>query len=173
MARDLCCDTEIVGAPTVREPDGLALSSRNQGLDAEAREQAVVLVRALDAAESAVAAGERSAGAILAAARAEIAKAPRAEIDYVDLRDPDTLAPARTELTGPTLLAMAVFMRPARGDDAGHTVRLIDNRVLRTQSHGNDRALREQSRGNDRVLREQSHGNDRVLREQSHGRSPS
>jgi pantoate--beta-alanine ligase len=136
MARDLLCDTEIVGGPTVREPDGLALSSRNMGLDGDARRQAVVLVRALDAAESAVAGGERSAAAILAAARAEIAKAPRAEVDYVELRDPETLAPSASRLEARTLLAIAVFMRPASPSDARGSVRLIDNRVLDPQSRG-------------------------------------
>jgi pantoate--beta-alanine ligase len=128
LARDLLLDVEIVGAPTVREPDGLALSSRNRHLDAEARRQAVALVRALDAAESAVAAGERDAERLLALVRAEIAAAPRAAIDYAELRDCATLAPAPARLAGPTLLALAVFMRPALPD--GRSVRLIDNRIL-------------------------------------------
>src|SRR5262245_38979507 len=77
LVRDLLLDVEIVGAPTVREPDGLALSSRNRHLDSEARRQAVALVRALDAAESLVAAGERRAERVLALVRAELAAAPR------------------------------------------------------------------------------------------------
>jgi pantoate--beta-alanine ligase len=136
MTRDLLLDVEIVGGPTVREPDGLALSSRNAGLDAEARAQAVVLVRALDAAEAAVAAGERRAAALLAVAREEIAAAPRAAIDYVALCDPDTLAPAPAQLRGPALLALAVFLRPASPEDARAGVRLIDNRVLHPQLRG-------------------------------------
>jgi pantoate--beta-alanine ligase len=131
LARDLLLDVEIVGAPTVREPDGLALSSRNRHLDPEARRQAVALVRALDAAESAVASGERSAARVLALVRSELAAAPRAQIDYAELRDPTTLVPAPAELAGPTLLALAVFMRPAGA--GGRTVRLIDNRVLQTK----------------------------------------
>ena len=128
LARDLRLDVEIVGAPTLREPDGLALSSRNRHLDADARRQAVALVRALDAAESAVAAGERDAARVQALVHAELAAAPRAQIDYAELRDPTTLAPAPAQLTGPALLALAVFMHPA--SDGGRTVRLIDNRVL-------------------------------------------
>jgi pantoate--beta-alanine ligase len=143
LVRDLPLDVEIVGAPTVREPDGLALSSRNRHLDGDARRQAVALVRALDAAEAAVAAGECDSARVLALARAELAAAPRAEIDYAELRDPITLAPAPVRLTGPALLALAVFMRPmqvARSEPKasedqqsgreGKTVRLIDNRVL-------------------------------------------
>ena len=132
MVRDLCFDVEIVGAPIVREPDGLALSSRNLNLDPEARRQALVLVRALDACELAVEAGERRAGALLELARHEIAKAPRARIDYVELRDPDSLAPAPDVLASPTLLALAVCFDPAEEAQAT-TVRLIDNRVLQLQ----------------------------------------
>jgi pantoate--beta-alanine ligase len=127
MARDLLLEVEIVGAPIVREADGLALSSRNRNLDPEARRQAVVLSRALDAAERAVAAGERDAARLAGLVRAEIRKAPRAQLDYAELRDPDSLEPAPARLAGPALLALAVFLR---GED-GARVRLIDNRVLR------------------------------------------
>lgn len=129
MVRDLGFDVEIVGAPIVREPDGLALSSRNGRLDPEARRQATVLVSALDAAGRAVAAGERRCAALLHVARHEIAKAPRARIDYVELRDPDSLEPAPAELRGSALLALAVCFDPPEGA-AGATVRLIDNRLL-------------------------------------------
>ena len=132
MVRDLRLDAEIVGLPTVRESDGLALSSRNRNLDADARSQALVLPRALAAAESAVRAGERDAARLLAEVTREIAKAPRAEIDYAELRDPDSLAPAPPQLEAPTLLALAVFLRPPEGG-AGPGVRLIDNRVLPVQ----------------------------------------
>lgn len=132
MVRDLGFGVEIAGLPTVREPDGLALSSRNRRLDAEARAQALVLPRALDAAEAAVRAGERDAARLLAGVLREIAKAPRAEVDYAELRDPHTLAPVPATLDAPALLALAVFLRPLPGG-AGNSVRLIDNRVLPVQ----------------------------------------
>jgi len=127
LARDLCFDVEIAGVPIVREADGLALSSRNANLDPEARRQAPCLARALEAAEHAVAAGERRRKQLLELVANEIGKATRAEIDYAELRDPDTLETAADLLAGPTLLALAVRFR-AR--DGGSDVRLIDNRVL-------------------------------------------
>jgi len=129
MVRDLGFDVEIGGVPIVREADGLALSSRNVQLHPEARRQAIALVRALDAVESAVASGERSVAALIQRARAEIAKAPLARIDYVELRDADSLGPIAQRLEGPALLALAVwFDSPEPG--ARPAVRLIDNRVL-------------------------------------------
>jgi pantoate--beta-alanine ligase len=128
MARDLLVDVEILGAPILREDDGLAMSSRNENLDAEARAQATVLVRALDAAEAAVAAGERDSARLLDIAAAEVGKASRAALDYLELRDPESLSPAPASLERETLLALAVFMRPQGGGEGG--VRLIDNRVL-------------------------------------------
>ena len=126
LARDLLLDVEIVGAPILRDADGLALSSRNAHLDAAMRREALALPRALDAAQAAVAAGERSGAALLELVRKEIGRAPHAEIDYAELRDPETLAEVGT-LAGPTLLALAVhFPRPG----APTRVRLIDNRVL-------------------------------------------
>jgi pantoate--beta-alanine ligase len=127
LVRDLCLDVRIVGAPIVREPDGLALSSRNANLDPEARRQAPCLARALDAAERAAAAGETSRARLLRLVADEIAKAPRAEVDYAELRDPETLAPAPERLEGPALLALAVRFR---APDGGAGVRLIDNRIL-------------------------------------------
>lgn len=132
MVRDLGFDVEIVAGPIVREADGLALSSRNVNLDAEARRQALVLCQALDAAERAIAAGETRSEALLQLVKLEIGKAPRAEIDYAELRDPESLEAAPPELARATLLALAVFIRPP-GGAAGTTVRLIDNRVLRPQ----------------------------------------
>jgi pantoate--beta-alanine ligase len=127
LVRDLGLDVEIAGLATVRESDGLALSSRNVRLAPEARRQAPCLVRALDAAESALGAGERRSQALLAAAREQVAKAPLARLDYAELRDPETLAEAPAVLAGPALLALAAFL-PGRAGDA--EVRLIDNRVL-------------------------------------------
>jgi len=129
MVGDLGFDVEIVGAPTLREADGLAMSSRNANLDPEARRQAVALVRALDAVEAAVISGETGRDALLALARAEISRASRACIDYVELCDPDSLAPAAASLTAPALLALAVFFEPSDPQRAAR-VRLIDNRVL-------------------------------------------
>jgi pantoate--beta-alanine ligase len=132
MVRDLGFDVEVVGVPTVREADGLALSSRNAYLDAETRPQARCLVRALESAERAVAAGERSRDALLRGVRSEIEKEPLADLDYAELRDPDSLELAPETLAGPTLLALAV--RFPRGErDTGQSVRLIDNRVLLAQ----------------------------------------
>jgi pantoate--beta-alanine ligase len=130
MVRDLGFDDEIAGIPTVREPDGLALSSRNQHLDADARQEARVLVRALDAAERAVGDGVTAVAEIENRVRAELAQAPRATVDYAELRDPDSLEASPAELDGPALLALAVCF-PTRG---GNTVRLIDNRILYPQS---------------------------------------
>lgn len=129
MVCDLNLDVEILGAPIARESDGLAMSSRNLLLDPEARRQATVLVRALDAAERGVAAGERDAAALLRRVCDEIGRAPLAEIDYAELREPDSLEPAADVLEADTLLALAVFMKSPSGGE-GDAVRLIDNRVL-------------------------------------------
>jgi pantoate--beta-alanine ligase len=134
MVRDLGFDVEIVGARTVREADGLALSSRNVRLHPEARRQAVALVRALDAAAGAVAAGERDPERLIQRATAEIEKAPLARIDYVELRAADSLGPVGEKLVDPALLALAVYFDSPERDspdrDAREAVRLIDNRVL-------------------------------------------
>ena len=129
MVRDLGFDVDVVAAPIVREPDGLALSSRNQRLGPEARRHALALVRALDIAEAAVAANERSAEVLLEGVRAELGAAPRSRIDYAELRDPESLETAPGTLSGATLLALAVIFEPDP-DGQGVTVRLIDNRLL-------------------------------------------
>jgi pantoate--beta-alanine ligase len=121
MARDLDLDAEIVTCPIVREPDGLALSSRNAYLDPEERAAARVLSTSLRWAEKAVAAGERDAGRLLAGIRSIIEAEPRARIDYAEAVDPETLEPVGG-LRGEVLIALAVFI--------GST-RLIDNARLR------------------------------------------
>jgi len=121
MVRDLDFGIEIVGVPIVREPDGLAMSSRNVYLSPDERAQALSLSRGLAAAEAAFRDGERDAAALLAAARAPIEAAPLARIDYVELRDADELTPVE-RVERRAVLAMAVFI--------GKT-RLIDNRVLK------------------------------------------
>jgi len=120
MTRDLDLGIEIVGVPIVREPDGLALSSRNVYLSPDERAQALALSRGLAAAEAACRAGERDAAALVAAARAPIDAAPLARIDYLELRDAAELTPV-ARVDRPAVLAMAVFF--------GKT-RLIDNRIL-------------------------------------------
>ncbi|MDP6979588.1 MAG: pantoate--beta-alanine ligase [Myxococcota bacterium] len=133
MARDLGFDIEIVGGATLREDDGVAMSSRNLRLGPAARSQATVLIRAIHGAERAVAAGERSAQALLEDVRKTIEEAPQASLDYAELRDPDSLAEAPPQLDGPTLLALAVHFSPDP-DGQGADVRLIDNRVLLPQA---------------------------------------
>lgn len=129
MTRDLAFGIEIVGAPILREPDGLALSSRNVHLGPVGRAEATALVRALESAEAAYATGERSRDALLDRVHAVLAEAHQGKIDYAELRDPETLAPAPARLSGDVLLALAVQFRPDP-DGQGNDVRLIDNRVL-------------------------------------------
>ena len=129
LARDLLLDVEIVGAPIVREGDGLALSSRNVHLGPRARREAVALSRALDGAHHAVAAGERDRDALLDAVRRELGSATLGKLDYAELRDPESLEPAPARLVADTLLALAVHFAPDP-DGRGRPVRLIDNRVL-------------------------------------------
>ena len=115
MVRDLNVPVEILACPTVREPDGLAMSSRNARLTARQRADAPRSHRALT---EAVKLG--GVAAILAAARTEIEASPITRIDYLELVDAGTLQPV-TSLAGPAVLATAVFY----GD-----VRLIDHVVL-------------------------------------------
>jgi pantoate--beta-alanine ligase len=120
MTHDLDFGVEIVGVPTVREADGLAMSSRNRLLSAAEREAARCVARALDAAVAAVARGATRASAVVAEAACVIAAEPRARLEYAEARDPATLE-AVEEVTAPTLLALAVWVG---------SVRLIDNRIL-------------------------------------------
>jgi pantoate--beta-alanine ligase len=132
MEHDLGFGIEILGGPIVRESDGLALSSRNVRLGPEARQQALVLVRALDFAQAAVGRGECDRHALQGGVEKIIREAPLASIDYVELRDPDSLELAPPTLEQPTLLALAVSFAPDP-DGRGADVRLIDNRVLLPQ----------------------------------------
>jgi pantoate--beta-alanine ligase len=124
MTRDLDFAIEIVGMPIVREPDGLAMSSRNAYLSAADRKAALSLSAGLAAAETAFKAGERDAAKLLAAARAPIEAESLARIDYVELRDAEELT-AIDRVERRAVLAMAVFV----GSEAKKT-RLIDNRVI-------------------------------------------
>lgn len=124
MARDLMLDVEILVLPTVRDGDGVALSSRNAYLSPEERRAATAIPRCLEAAETMVRRGERNAGSVLAAAR-EVLEAERGlEIDYVALVNTTTLEPLE-QLTGEGLLAVAVRVGATR---------LIDNTVLKSAS---------------------------------------
>lgn len=120
MTRDLDFPVEIVVLPTVREPDGLAKSSRNTYLDPDQRRRAAALSRALRAAEATAAEGERDPGAVLGAARHEL-EAAGIEPEYLELRDAESLEPIE-ELNGrPALVALAAQLGRAR---------LIDNVVI-------------------------------------------
>lgn len=121
MARDLDLPVEIVVAPTIREPDGLAMSSRNVYLAPEDRAAAVVLIRALTAAEAAFDAGECDADGLRALMASVLEGEPRGAPDYVSIADPDTLE--------------ELVMVDARGAVASLAVRfgktrLIDNLLL-------------------------------------------
>jgi pantoate--beta-alanine ligase len=119
LVRDLDIPVRIEICPTVREADGLAMSSRNAYLDEHDRMQAAALRRALDAAERAVARGERDAAQVSAAARAVLAE-HAIEPEYVALVGPETLTPVE-RVDGEVLLALAARVGPAR---------LIDNTIL-------------------------------------------
>jgi pantoate--beta-alanine ligase len=119
LVRDLDMPVRIELAPTVREHDGLAMSSRNAYLTPEERGRAAALSRALSAAERAVADGRVDAGAVLAAARAEL-DAAGVEPEYLELLSPRDLSPAE-RVNGNTLLAVAARVGRAR---------LIDNTLL-------------------------------------------
>ena len=120
MARDLAIPTQVIACPTVREPDGLALSSRNVHLTPEERAAAPVLRRALLAARDRWEAGERSAEALRDAMRETLTAEPLADVDYVSVADGTTLAEL-DRIDGPALLSMAVRFG---------TTRLIDNEPL-------------------------------------------
>jgi pantoate--beta-alanine ligase len=128
LAADLDLPTRVEVAPTVREPDGLALSSRNVRLATDDRRRALALSRALRAAEGTLAAGTRDAEAIAAAARAAMTPFD-VEPEYLALVDPEDLRPVAS-VDQETLLAVAAHVGP---------VRLIDNTILNPHDNGNGR----------------------------------
>jgi pantoate--beta-alanine ligase len=120
MVRDLDWPIELAVVPTVREPDGLALSSRNAYLDPEQRRRATALSGALQEAHMAWRGGERSAAAIEARMRGFLASFPELQVEYIAVAEPDALTPV-TEVEGTTIVALAARV--------GLT-RLIDNIIL-------------------------------------------
>jgi pantoate--beta-alanine ligase len=117
MAADLALDSEIVVCPIVREPDGLALSSRNRYLSAAERKAAAVLYRALSEARRAIEGGERDAARIVALMRQELAAEPLGSADYAEIVDADSFEPVM-RLTRSCLVLLAVRFGATR---------LIDN----------------------------------------------
>jgi pantoate--beta-alanine ligase len=120
MVRDLNFAVEIVACPIVREPDGLAMSSRNAYLDGEERRHALVLQRSLQETRQRFQAGERTAARLIAAAMEVLARVPQVALDYFEIVDPETLDPVE-QVSQRTLVAVAAYV--------GST-RLIDNTVL-------------------------------------------
>lgn len=120
MVKDLNFDIRIIGGPIVREADGLAMSSRNSYLSPDERKRALCLHQALTQAEAMVRGGERNARDLVEAARKTIAVHPDADIDYIEIFDPETIEPVQT-VEGPARMALAVKI--------GRT-RLIDNTLL-------------------------------------------
>jgi pantoate--beta-alanine ligase len=126
MAIDLALDAAIVVCPIVREPDGLALSSRNAYLSASERRAATVLFRALDAGRAAIVAGERDAQRIISTMRAVLAGEPLAAPDYVEVVDAGSFEPV-TRLRGACLALLATRVGPTR---------LIDNMLIEAGDAG-------------------------------------
>jgi pantoate--beta-alanine ligase len=126
MARDLAIGTEVIACPTVREPDGLAMSSRNVHLSPAERAAAPVLRLALLAAREAWANGERSGDVLRERMRAQIAEEPLARIDYVSVADATTLREL-DRVDSPALLSLAVRFGATR---------LIDNEILGPMASG-------------------------------------
>ncbi len=118
MARDLAIGTQVIACPTIREPDGLALSSRNVHLTPEQRAAAPVLRQSLQAAHDRWAAGERSGDALRAVMRERLARQPLAAVDYVSVADVATLREARDDRRA----GARVGRGPVR-DDAAHRQR--------------------------------------------------
>jgi len=122
MVRDLNCSVGLVFAPTVREKDGLAMSSRNSYLSSDERGQAAFIYKGLCAAVSRYGAGERSAAALQGAIAGVLSGAALLSVEYIEIVDMDTVAPV-PELGAPALAAIAVRTKQTK-------TRLIDNAVL-------------------------------------------
>jgi pantoate--beta-alanine ligase len=120
MTTDLRLATEIVVCPIIREPDGLAMSSRNVYLSPIERVQALTLIRAIRAVEALAASGERRSSALIAAAQGIFAAEPAVRVDYITLVDWATLEPVEIAIPG-SLFAVAAYVG---------TTRLIDNAIL-------------------------------------------
>jgi pantoate--beta-alanine ligase len=120
MAQDLNLDVSVIGHPIVREPDGLAMSSRNVYLDGGQRQTALRLSQSLQRAQTLVDSGERRAAAVIAAVQGHIGEVDGTQVDYVQICHPETLEDVDA-IDGPSLLALAVRVGKAR---------LIDNCVL-------------------------------------------
>jgi pantoate--beta-alanine ligase len=121
MTSDLDLGVELVGMPVVREPDGLALSSRNAYLSPDERKRALALSRALSVAMECFAQGERDAGRLVDSARQSLHLTPGVRLDYLELVDADSLAPLSGKVQAPAQMAVAAFVG---------TTRLIDNQRL-------------------------------------------
>jgi pantoate--beta-alanine ligase len=128
MARDLNLDTEIVVCPPVREPDGLALSSRNIYLNADERKAATVLYRALDAAKNELSAGVRDALQLQAVLHGTLGAERHARADYAEIVDAESFEPV-ARVSKPSYILLAVFI--------GKT-RLIDNLYIEPKSPGSE-----------------------------------
>ena len=121
MIRDLNIPVQMVVCPTLREPDGLAMSSRNARLSSDERQAAVVLHKALRKAEKTYLSGEKHPKKLVDCAKNILLSEPKAEIEYISINDFNTLTPLNTPSDAPMLLSMAVYMGK---------VRLIDNIIL-------------------------------------------
>ncbi len=119
MAHDLSFPVEVVGCPIVREPDGLAMSSRNVYLTPDERRVAPVLQRALRLGAAAVRTGTTDADEVRTLMRAEIQAAPLGELDYVEVADPDTLAPLTVAGERSRLFGAVQFGRARLIDNVG------------------------------------------------------
>lgn len=128
MAADLDLPVEVIGCPLVREPDGLAMSSRNAYLEPDDRRAATVLSRALEAAAAEIRAGARDADHVHRVLTGLIATEPRVQIDYAEVVAADDLTPV-TEITGDVLVAVAAHVGRARLID-NMTVTVHDDQVV-------------------------------------------